>query len=135
MPYNHAQIRPKLPRGHRGKIKAFIDKYEPQKLADIANTTRTELRQDEKERCVVEIYEIKVPFVKFNVAFNGEKFAWLVCGKNLQVETGQEQALQILKNYETAQEAERQRVETERQRAQNKGKIKQNGRKERKFCL
>ena len=105
--------------GIEEKIKAFIDKYEPQKLADIANITRTELRQDEKERCVVEIYQIQMPFAKFNVAFNGKKFAWLICGKNLQIEAETNEMLQALKSYNTAQEAEKQRAEKEeKQRAQ-----------------
>ena len=105
--------------GIEEKIKAFIDKYEPQKLADIANITRTELRQDEKERCVVEIYQIQMPFAKFNVAFNGKKFAWLICGKDLQIEAETNEMLQALKSYNTTQEIEKQRAEKEeKQRAQ-----------------
>ena len=104
------------------KIKAFIEKHITQNIAEIANITRTELRQDEKERRVVEIYQIQVPFAKFNLTFDNQKIAWLVCGKNLQVETDTNEMLQALKVYEVAQKAEKQRTqEVERQR-QNKAK-------------
>lgn len=67
-------------------------------IVDIANITRTELRQDENAKRVVEIYQISVPFAKFNVSFGGQKFAWLVYGKNLSVESEQENMLQSCKN-------------------------------------
>ncbi len=66
------------------KAKQIIDKYIISNNTDISNITRTELRQDEKR--VVESYQIQMPFAKFSVSFDNQKFDWIVCGKNLLVE-------------------------------------------------
>lgn len=41
--------------------------------------TRT-LTYDEKQKCVVEAYQIQVPFARYNIALNDEKFACLTLG-------------------------------------------------------
>ena len=77
------------------KAKQIIDKYIISNNTDISNITRTELRQDEKR--VVESYQIQMPFAKFSVSFDDKKFDWVVCGKNLLVEEGQNEMSQLFK--------------------------------------
>lgn len=77
------------------KARQIIDKYIISNNTDISNITRTELRQDEKR--VVENYQIQMPFAKFSVSFDDKKFDWVVCGKNLQVEEGQNEMSQLFK--------------------------------------
>lgn len=77
------------------KAKQIIDKYIISNNTDISNITRTELRQDEKR--VVESYQNQMPFAKFSVSFDNQKFDWIVCGKNLLVEEGQDEMSQLFK--------------------------------------
>ena len=96
------------------KLKQIIENTLQNGIADIANITRTELRQDESEKRVVEIYQIQMPCAKFNVSFGDKKFTWLVYGKNLQVEGEQVKMLQAFKDYNTEQEAEKQKQEIQK---------------------
>lgn len=38
-----------------------------------------------------------MPFAKFSVSFDNQKFDWIVCGKNLLVEEGQNEMSQLFK--------------------------------------
>lgn len=72
--------------------------FEKHNIESIANVTRTELRLDESQKRIVETYQAQIPFAKFNVSFSGKKFAWLVYGKNLNVQSEQGEMLQLAIN-------------------------------------
>lgn len=100
---------PKYTQSHAGNVdeqsKQIIEKcVKNDEIYEVANIVRTELKKDEKQKCLVETYQIQVPFAKFNLSFEDKTFAWLIYGKNLESKENksvQEEMLQAFNDYET----------------------------------
>lgn len=67
MQTNYKEI---FPSNVNEKQKKIIKKYQKNEIADMANVTR-EIKQEENR--VIEIYQIQVPYAKFNLLFNDKK--------------------------------------------------------------
>lgn len=83
------------PKNTDEKFKSIIKKYQASEIENIANITRT-ISQDENKKCVIENYQIQIPFARFNLLFNKQKFTWLIYGKNMQIAEGQSDIAAIL---------------------------------------
>lgn len=90
---------PKYTQSYADNVDELVKQaFEKHNIEAIANVTRTELRLDESQKRIVETYQAQIPFAKFNVSFSGKKFAWLVYGKNLNVQGEQGEMLQLAIN-------------------------------------
>lgn len=55
-------------------------------IKDIADINRVDIKIDNENKKVIEVYKIQVPFAMFNLTFNDKQFDYIIYGKNLQIE-------------------------------------------------
>lgn len=77
--------------------KEIIKKYQKNELFNIANVTK-EIKQEENS--VVEIYQIQVPYAKFNLLFNDKKIAWSIFGTKPEIQNGAEETYQAFREFQ-----------------------------------
>lgn len=77
--------------------KEIIKKYQKNEIANMANVTK-EIKQEENR--VVEIYQIQVPYAKFNLLFNDKKIAWSIFGTKPKVQNGVDETLRAFREFQ-----------------------------------
>lgn len=78
--------------------KEIIKEYKKNEISNVANVTK--IKQEEKENRVIEIYQIQVPYAKFNLLFNDKKIAWSIFGTKPEIQNGVEETYQAFREFQ-----------------------------------
>lgn len=78
--------------------KEIIKEYQKNEISNVANVTK--IKQEEKENRVIEIYQIQVPYAKFNLLFNDKKIAWSIFGTKPKVQNGVDETLRAFREFQ-----------------------------------